>query len=225
MTSHRAYTRKPFAILAGIGLLIISHSLTEDLPATFSRTLPFLLMLILGELVREWTVGRLSPTADEHTMRRRRTHQWMALMAGITCMALPVIGAGAEWWPRRGIWVYALFAAGMIGFGVSAGIMLVRSRTVADAKLAERVRTGRQPVSEPPGPLVYVVVFSVALLLFAMANATAIESLVARQALDSRQWIRAIVSAVLCGGLTFVVMRKLNESADRPIDVANPDPT
>lgn len=69
MTTHRAYEGEPFAIFAGIGLIIIGHSLTQDSPATFSRTLPFLLMLILGELVREWTVGRLSPTADEHTMR------------------------------------------------------------------------------------------------------------------------------------------------------------
>ncbi|MBA4071680.1 MAG: hypothetical protein C0497_07570 [Gemmatimonas sp.] len=225
MTTQRSHTRKPLAILAGIGLLVIGHSLTEDSPAQFSRTLPFLLMLILGELVREWTVARLAPTADERTMRRRRYHQWIALIAGIGFMALSVIGAVDEWWPRRGVWGYALFAAGMIGLGVSAGIMLVRSRTDADAKLAEMARGGQQPVSNALSPLAFPLVFVVTLVIFAMANATAIDTLLSQQALNSRQWIRVIVSAVLCGGLAFIVMRKLNEFADRPFDAANPDLT
>lgn len=224
MTPRRPHARRPVAILAGIVVLVIVHALTQDSPARFSRTLPFLLVMILSELVREWTVGRLVPTADEHVLRRRRRDQWLALLTGVACMALAVIGAINEWWPSRGLWGYALFTAGMIGFGVSAGIMLVRSRAAADAKRAEMVRAGQSPEGSPPGPLVFLLVFVVTLAIFLMANATVIDTLLAQQALNGRQWIRVIVSAVLCGGLAFIAMRIVNEQADRQFDPANADP-
>jgi hypothetical protein len=224
VTTRRPHARRPVAILAGLAVLVIVHSLTQDSPARFSRTLPFLLVMILSELVREWTVGRLAPTADEHALRRRRRYQWLALLAGVACMALAVIGAINEWWPSRGLWGYALFTAGMIGFGVSAGIMLVRSLAAADAKRAAMARAGQSPESSPPGPLVFLLVFVGTLAIFLMANATVIDTLLSQQALNSRQWIRLIVSAVFCGGLAFVVMRITNEHADRQFDPANPDP-
>lgn len=223
MTTPRPHTRTPLAILAGIGILIIGHSLTEPSSAQFSRTLPLLLILILGELVREWTVARLAPTVDERVLRRRRHYQRFALVAGIACMALSVIGAVADWWPAHGPVVDALFASGVVSLAVFLGLLFVRTQAAADARLAELARAGQSPDDNPPGPLVFLLVFCAALVLFATANVTAIDALLSQQALNSRQWIRFIVSAVLCGGLSLVVLRKLNEPADRPSDPANPD--
>jgi len=103
----------------------------------------------------------------------------------------------------------------------SPGAMLVAARASADAK----ARIGQQSTHELSGPLVFVLVFAAALIFFAMANATAIESLLAQQELNSRQWIRLIVSASLCGGLVFIMMRKLNEVAERSLDPTSPDPS
>lgn len=224
MTTERLHTRKPLALLGGIGILVIGHSLIQDSPAHFVRTLPFLLMLILGELVREWTVGRLSPATDEDTARRRRRLGWIAGIAGMLLMTAPLLGLVVEWLPKRSLWVYALFGASMVCAGITTAVMFVGANAALAVKRAEAASTGRPLAGDPPGPLAFVLVFLVALVLFAMANATAMDSLFTHHALSSRQWVRLIVSAVLCGGLAVVVMRKLNEAADRPFDPANPDP-
>lgn len=226
MTTPRPHTRRPLAVLGGgIAILILVHTTWQESTATFFLTLPFLLMTILGELVREWTVARLSPASDDQTRRRRRRLGWITGTAGVAFLAVPIIGIVAEWLPKRGLWVYALAAASLVCMGVLAAVMLVSAQATSNAKRAEAARAGQPLALEPPGPLAFLFVLAGALTMFALANATVIESLLSHQALSAAQWVRVSVSAFLCGGLVIVIMRKLNESADRPSDPANPDPT
>ncbi|MFA6165647.1 MAG: hypothetical protein WC700_03455 [Gemmatimonadaceae bacterium] len=225
MTAPRRHTRTPLAVLVSIGFLVIVHSMTQDSPAHFSRTLPFLLMMILGELVREWTVGRLSSSTDEETRRRRRRLGWIAGIAGIVFLTIPLTGLVTEWLPKRSLWVYALAAASLVCLGVLAAVMMVSAQATLNAKRAEAARAGEQLALKPPGPLIFLAVLVSALLMFASVNATVIGSLFAHQTLGAAQWVRVIVSALLCFGLVYAIMRKLNEFADRPFDPANPDLT
>ena len=225
MTTRPAATRAPLAVLGSVGILVFVHSLTQDSPAHFSRTLPFLLMMILGELVREWTAGRLSSSTDEETRRRRRRLGWIAGIAGILFLTIPLTGVATEWLPKRSLWVYALVAASLVCLGVLAAVMMVSAQATLNAKRAEAARAGEQLALKPPGPLTFLFVLASALLMCASVNATVIESLFAQQTLSAAQWVRVLVSALLCFGLVYAIMRKLHEIADRPFDPANPDLT
>ena len=92
MTTPRRGSYKLVVLSASISLLIGSHFATQDSSAAWTRTLPLLLMLILGELVREATAERLAPVVDERAARRRRQLQWLTLIAGFVFLALPVGG-------------------------------------------------------------------------------------------------------------------------------------
>ncbi|MHB0964056.1 MAG: hypothetical protein ACYC5V_12695 [Gemmatimonadaceae bacterium] len=225
MTTPHPRTRRPVAVLVSIGILVMVHSLTHDSPARFSRTLPFLLMMILGELVREWTVGRLSSSTDEETRRGRRRLGWVAGIAGALLLSIALIGLVTKWLPSGSLWVYLLAAASLVCSGVLAAVMMVNAQATLDAKRAEAARTGEPLALTPPGPLTFLLVLVSAIAMFAAINATVIESLLTRQALGAVQWVRVILTALLCFGLVYAILRKLNEFADRRFDPAHPEST
>lgn len=223
MTESHRVRRGPLALAAGIAILVFGHSALQESAEMWVRGLPYLLILILGELVREWTTARLAPTLDEPTTRARRRLQWIALVAGIGFLGLPVGALATEALPKHSLWFFPFLAAGICSFGVFSAAMLVESKAKLDAKLAEAARTGVPLDHAPPGPFVFMVVLGGALVLFAMINAGNIEMLVAGRALSAMQSVRVLLSAIICGGFAFLIWRTLNSFSDRLLDQSNPE--
>ena len=81
----------------------------------------------------------------------------------------------------------------------------------------------RKPELEPPGPLMWLIVFAATLILFAAVNATAIETLLEHDALSTAQLVRIILSAVLCGGFALLVVSKMRALAEPTADSVSTD--
>ncbi|MHB8837988.1 MAG: hypothetical protein ACYC7F_03450 [Gemmatimonadaceae bacterium] len=223
ITAQGHITRKPLALAAGIAILIFGHSAMQESAATWLRSLPVLLILILGELVRERTVSRLSPSLDEPTVRARRRLRWLSLTAGIGFLALPVGALLSGMMSKYSPWAYAYLAASIISFGVLSAVLLVEAKGRLDARLAEAARSGVRPEHSPPGPFTFMLVLAAALVVFAIVNASNIESLVAGRAFSAMQWVRVLVSALICGGFAFIAWRAMNTFSDRLLNPTSPE--
>jgi hypothetical protein len=224
MTVPRRPTRKPLALLFGIGILVLGHSATQDSPNKWTHALPLLLILILGELVREWTAARLTPLTDEGDARRRQRLLWLTLTAGLALIALPIGAVQLGLISKFSLWPLTLLAAGIVCLGVSSAIMLVRAQTALDESRAQRARDGLDSALESPGPLARLAVFAAAVVLFTVTNATFIERLLANQAIRVAHWTRLFVSALLCFGLAFLVLSRMTAHSERAPDTVPDEP-
>lgn len=223
MTVPRRHSRRPLALLASIGILVLGHSATQDSPNKWMHALPLLLILILGELVREWTVARLAPSNDVGVTRRRHRVLWLTLTAGLALIALPIVAVQMALISKFSQWPLTYLAAGIVCLGVSSAIMFVQAQDALDAKRAAMRLAGESPAFEPPGPLTILLVVLAALVFFVLINATVIETLVAHQALSTAQWIRIVVSALGCSGLAFLVLHRIRAIAEAPSEPARPE--
>ena len=207
MKAAHADAKTPVALLATVVLLLLSHSLTMDSASTWLRSLPFLLILVLGELVREFVVAHVPATADTALRsRRRRLAVWCGV-GGALIAAFGVAALALHWIPPRSNWIFPLFIAWMVAWSVAAGM------TFSD--MAQKARA--RPVSDrvPPSPLVRLSVLLATLLWFGLINVPLYETLQSGHALSVPQLIRFVVSAIACVAFVVAIWRHLDRDADQ----------
>lgn len=203
-TTHRD-TRTPKALLVTMVILVISHSLTQDSANAWTRSLPFLLIMVLGELVREYVVARVPACDDAATRaRRRRLAAWWVL-GGMLLAGISVAQLLLGWTAKGSLWVYPLFTAWIASMNVAAGLV--------HADLMQKARA--QPTHErtAPSPFVLIGMIVVGLAAIAAINEPLYESVRAGHGVGVAHAIRLVVSVLMFSAFVVVNWRLLNRSA------------
>jgi hypothetical protein len=217
MTSSHAdthhVTRKPLAILIGVVILVLGHSAYQESMSAFGRSLPFLLILILGELTREWVARRLPLTASDAVCARRRIIALLLFLGGATIAAFLVAAVELNWLPKRSVWVFPAFGAFMIAWSIASAFQ--------GANLLQRAR--ERALANPhaerwhPGPGTFAGVLIAAFILCAMLNASNIEVLASGHILSGAQIVRLVISVVVCVVFATAIWRAMHTQAEQQI--------
>ncbi|MBI2407962.1 MAG: hypothetical protein HYV19_06660 [Gemmatimonadetes bacterium] len=217
MTGHYRRNR-PRTLLFAIAMLVGGHYATQDSSAAWTRTLPILLLLVLGELVRELVITRLAPTVSAEERQKRTRLAWGLLTVGMLCFVLPVIAVMTSKVARWNSWPLLLFGIGVVVAGVSSGLMAAVARDALDEKLAEARRIGSTEVLDAPGPLLLLLVIVAATGLFATINATVFERLFNGSALTTVGALRLVGTAIGIGGLTIFGWHRIQRRHQQMLD-------
>lgn len=214
------HSKRPLVLLFTLAVLVVGHFATRDASVAWTRAIPILLVMILGELVREWTLARLSPATTVDARKRRRRHLWASVLAGLALLALSIGAAATHRVPTGSVWLYTFFIAGILGLAVAAAFSSAIARDTVAAKLAEARRTGTVHDADVPGPmtLFFVVIASVG--LFAAVNAPVFEQLMSRDALSLSLILRLAVTALVIVAFAVFVWRALLHGHEQLLEAA-----
>lgn len=218
MTAHSRRSHRPRALLFAIAILVGGHYAIQDSSVAWTRTLPILQLLVLGELVRELMLTRLSPTTSAEERQKRTRLAWGLLTVGMLCFVLPVIAVVTSKAGRWNSWPLLLFAAGIVVAAVSSALMAAAARDAIDAKLAEATRSGSAEGLDAPGPLLLLLVIIAATGFFAAINATVFERLFNGSALTTVGALRLVGTAIGIGGLTIFGWHRIQRRHQQMLD-------